>query len=94
MDLLPLVRDHVYHPGFGGSFSLKSVVASLLPSLAYTDLDVSEGFTAAVRLSGLLLEGRPTDPGERQQLRKQLETYCARDTFALMQLTRRLPNLR
>lgn len=93
VDLLPLVRDHVYHPGFGGSFSLKPVVASLLPDLAYTDLEVAEGFTAAVRLSGLLLEGLPTDPGKRQQLRQQLETYCSRDTFALMQLTHHLANL-
>ncbi len=26
VDLLPVVRQHVYHPEFGGSFSLKSVV--------------------------------------------------------------------
>jgi len=28
-DLLPIVRDHVYHPAFGGSYSLKSVLPAL-----------------------------------------------------------------
>ena len=28
VDLLPLIREHVYDPGFHGSFSLKSVCAS------------------------------------------------------------------
>ena len=34
-DALPLVRDHVYHPGFNGSFSLKSVLPALVPELDY-----------------------------------------------------------
>jgi hypothetical protein len=34
-DLLPVVRRHVYHPAFNGSFSLKSVLPALIPELTY-----------------------------------------------------------
>jgi hypothetical protein len=34
-DLLPVIRDHVYHPAFGGSFSLKSVLPALVPDMTY-----------------------------------------------------------
>jgi hypothetical protein len=32
-DLLPVVRNHVYHPRFGGSFSLKDVLPALVPEI-------------------------------------------------------------
>jgi predicted RecB family nuclease len=32
-DLLPVVRNHVYHPAFGGSFSLKAVLPALVPEI-------------------------------------------------------------
>ena len=35
VDLLQVVRNHVYHPDFGGSFSLKSVLPALVPELDY-----------------------------------------------------------
>ncbi|MGB6625483.1 MAG: DUF2779 domain-containing protein, partial [Candidatus Acidiferrales bacterium] len=34
-DLLPIVRDHVDHPAFGGSYSLKSVLPALVPGMSY-----------------------------------------------------------
>ena len=33
-DLLPIVRDHVYHPAFAGSYSLKSVLPALVPEMS------------------------------------------------------------
>ena len=38
VDLLPIVRDNVYHINFKGKFSLKTVVEALLPALSYRDL--------------------------------------------------------
>jgi predicted RecB family nuclease len=32
-DLLPVVRNHVYHPAFAGSFSLKDVLPALVPEI-------------------------------------------------------------
>jgi len=37
VDLLPVVRNHVYHPDFGGSFSLKSVLPALVPEIRYEE---------------------------------------------------------
>src|ERR1035437_5386082 len=34
-DLLPVVRNHVYHPAFAGSFSLKAVLPVLVPEMTY-----------------------------------------------------------
>ena len=34
-DLLPVVREHVYHPAFAGSYSLKSVLPALVPEMSY-----------------------------------------------------------
>ena len=47
VDLLPIVRDHVYHPDFGGSFSLKSVAPALVSGLGYEDLEIGEGSAAS-----------------------------------------------
>ena len=35
VDLLPIIRNHVYHPDFGGSFSLKRVLPALVPEARY-----------------------------------------------------------
>jgi len=43
-DLLPIVRNHVYHPDFRGSFSIKDVLPVLVPDLAFQVL-VTEHFS-------------------------------------------------
>lgn len=90
VDLLPIVRDHVYHPAFGGSFGLKSVAPALCPGLGYGDLAIGEGGTASAVLEGLLLRGDAFPPAERARLRSQLLAYCARDTLAMVRLVERL----
>jgi hypothetical protein len=42
-DLLPVMRDHVYHPAFAGSFRLKAVLPALVPSMTYDGMDVADG---------------------------------------------------
>lgn len=85
-DLLPIVRDHVYHPGFGGSFSLKPVVASLIPELAYDDLEVADGGAASAALEALLFERPRMAEPEVNRLRASLLRYCERDTQAMATL--------
>jgi hypothetical protein len=48
VDLLPIVRNHVYHREFDGSFSLKKVLPALVPELNYDGLPISEGATASL----------------------------------------------
>lgn len=47
VDLLKLIRENYYHPGFNGSYSLKSVAPTLVPNLDYTDMDIQDGTAAS-----------------------------------------------
>ncbi len=92
-NLLPVVRNHVYHPEFRGSFSIKRVVPALLPELAYDDLAVRDGDTAGAQLARLLFDGEAMAPGRRASLRRELLAYCKRDTWALVVLLAELREL-
>jgi hypothetical protein len=89
-DLLPIVRDHVYHPEFGGSFSIKEVLPALVPGLGYDDLEIQDGSSASTALEALLLDADALSRDERQALRKKLLRYCERDTLAMVRLHERL----
>jgi hypothetical protein len=90
VDLLPIVRDHVYHPEFGGSFSLKKVLPALVPELTYEGLAIAEGQTAQVQLSRMLLERDQMTLEQRSEIRAQLLEYCELDTQAMVALEARL----
>ena len=92
-DLLPVVRNHVYHPGFLGSFSLKYILTPLLPELTYNDLVIVDGMLASVEIARLLFVAHKIPPAERDQLRRDLLAYCERDTWATVCLLRRLREL-
>ncbi len=92
-DLLPVVRNHVYHPGFLGSFSLKYILTPLLPELTYNDLVIVDGMLASVEIARLLFVAHKIPPAERDQLRLDLLAYCERDTWATVCLLRRLREL-
>lgn len=90
VDLLPVVRAHVYHPDFHGSLSLKAVLPALVPGPGYEELEVAEGATASLELERLILRGDAMTPGERQHLRDALLRYCALDTMSMVRLLARL----
>jgi hypothetical protein len=90
VDLLPIVREHVYHPGFAGSFSIKRVAPVLAPAVRYDDLDgVADGGAAATALARLA-RGAVESVDEEAALRRALLEYCRRDTLALVELHRQL----
>lgn len=93
VDLLPIVREHVYHPEFGGTFSLKSVLPALVPELSYDGLAVAEGETAQVQLARLILEADEMSERERRDVREALLRYCELDTRAMVALEARLRGL-
>jgi predicted RecB family nuclease len=87
-DLLPVVRNHVYHPKFAGSFSIKNVLPALVPAMTYVGMAVANGQDA-----GLAWEKRirgTTDAEERKQIEKALRAYCGQDTLALVRLLEKL----
>jgi hypothetical protein len=92
-DPLPVVREHVYHPDFHGSFSLKAVLPALVPGPGYEELEVAEGATASLALDRLMFRGDAMTADERQRLRDALLRYCALDTMSMVRLLERLREL-
>lgn len=89
VDALPLLRDHVYHPAFGGSFSLKMVLPALVPGTGYDGLDIASGGLASLALRRLMFDDDVT-LAERERTREALLQYCAVDTLGVVRLLERL----
>ncbi len=87
-DLFPIIRDHYYHPAFGGSYSIKSVLPAMVPSLAYDDLAIKEGSHAASQYYRMVFV--ETDWVEQAKIQEALLAYCKRDTLAMVELRRAL----
>jgi hypothetical protein len=82
VDLLQIVRDHVAHPDFHGSYSMKTVAPALAREVSYDDLDIADGGEASAafyRIVADLTQSPETCDGLRQSLLK----YCQGDTLAL-----------
>jgi hypothetical protein len=91
-DLLKVMRLHVYHPRFRGSFSLKQVLPALVPSLSYDGMEVADG-AAAGPAWDRLVRGRakgPLEPAEAMRLERALRDYCGQDTRGLVEVVRAL----
>lgn len=86
-DMLPVLREHIYHPEFHGSFSIKSVLPALVPEMTYEGMDVAGGMEAGVAFMTML---STDDPKEKKRLEKSLRDYCGQDTLAMVKLRERL----
>jgi hypothetical protein len=84
VDLLPITREHYYHPGMMGSFSIKDVLPTIAPELAYDNLEVGGGTQAMEAFNELL--NPVLSPARYAVLRSALLSYCERDTLALVEL--------
>jgi hypothetical protein len=93
IDLLPIVRDEVYHPEFYGSFGLKSVLPALISEDLYDNLAVSDGTAASWLLQELLFEPERFSREEQLRLRQDLLDYCRTDTIGLFKLLQKLKEL-
>lgn len=88
VDLLPVTRNCYYHRDQRGSWSIKAVLPTVAPELAYDDLDVKDGGAAQ---QAWFEAARPeTSEARRDHLKAGLEVYCERDTEAMIVLLRRL----
>ncbi len=92
VDLLEVVRAHVYDLRFRGSFSIKQVAPVLAPEVGYDDLSIRDGLTASDAYARLI---GTADAGSLDVAKTltDLRTYCARDTLALVALHRALRGL-
>lgn len=87
-DLLPIVREHTYHPAYAGSYSIKSVLPALVPEMSYEGMEVANGQDAGLAWESLVRGGLNCD--ERQRIEKALRTYCGQDTLAMVKLVTKL----
>ena len=93
VDLLPIVRENLYHKEFRGSFSLKRVLPALVPGVSYDGLAIAEGESASAHLMMMLYRQNSLGAAERAKLEADLLAYCQRDTEAMIALTARLAEL-
>lgn len=68
--LNPVVAEHVNHPEFRGSFSLKENLTPLVPDLSYQDLVIVDGKRASVEVARLLLVSGRIALAEWDRVRK------------------------
>ena len=87
VDLLPLTREGYYHRDMKGSWSIKNVLPTIDPALAYENLgEIAEGDVA--QLKYVELRDPKTKAARRKELEEGLKAYCARDTWGLVVLRR------
>ncbi|AXK37986.1 DUF2779 domain-containing protein [Crenobacter cavernae] len=86
VDLLPIVKQHFYHPSMQGSFSIKKVLPVIAPDLDYGSLDeVHDGTGAQVAYLKAALE--PHVPAQQKaETESNLRHYCRQDTWAMVEV--------
>ena len=92
-DLKPVVKNHLAHPDFKGSYSIKAVLAPLTGNQGYGDLEVQAGDTASVLLARLILDPESMSEEEAEKLRRDLLAYCQQDTRAMVELLEALERI-
>jgi hypothetical protein len=87
-DLLPVVREHTYHPAYAGSYSIKSVLPALVPEMTYDGMEIANGQDAGLSWASLVRGDLNSD--EREWIEKALLDYCGLDTLAMIRLVETL----
>jgi hypothetical protein len=82
------MRNHVHHPRFAGSFSLKAVLPALVPEMTYEGTKVGNGTDAGLAWESLVRGN--LDGAERLKTEKALRKYCGQDTLALVRLVEKV----
>ncbi|TAL90250.1 MAG: DUF2779 domain-containing protein [Candidimonas sp.] len=85
VDLLPITREHYYHPDMRGSFSIKAVLPTVAPDLDYENLEhVQDGGMAQQAWLEAVSDATPEE--RKTELSQGLLDYCERDTLAMVRL--------
>lgn len=92
VDLCAMLRSHYCHPGFKGSYSIKTVLPVMVPELDYSDLAIKEGGSAAAQFA-FMAKGQVSNKDEIKIIRQNLLQYCARDTLAMVKLHMAIINI-
>jgi hypothetical protein len=90
-DLMKVFKKDYLHPAFNGSASIKNVLPILLPDLTYKNLAVQNG-TMALSEWEKFIKGEVA-LSDLEQTKKDLLAYCERDTFAMVEIYRKLKEI-
>ena len=85
-DLLPLARNHYYHPDMKGSWSIKDVLPTIAPELDYANLEVSDGAMAQEAYKEAIHS--QTTSERKEKVRHAMLKYCEQDTIAMLKIVR------
>ncbi len=88
VDLELLVKEHVYHPDFHGSFSIKKVLPALIPEFSYEGKAIKNGDDACY-VFAKMARGDYSEQ-EMEKFRKDLLEYCKMDTLAMVKIHEKL----
>ena len=88
-DLMDIFKDGLYvDHRFHGSASIKKVLPVLCPELSYKELEIGEG-TKAMLAWYEMVHGNLTAEA-KEKIRQNLLTYCKLDTWAMVEIWRKL----
>lgn len=85
-------RDYVDF-NFLGSASIKKVLPVLVPELSYKELEIQEGGTAQY-LWGEVFMKKNIDEDKKRKTAKSLKEYCKLDTLAMVEIYKKLKNIK
>lgn len=88
VDLLPVARNHWYHPDQRGSWSIKAVLPSIGGGDGYSALEVSDGMAAQSAFLATLHAS--CSPEDKDRIDQNLKAYCRLDTQAMIDVLHHL----
>jgi hypothetical protein len=80
-----IIRSDFYHPDFRGRTCLRNVAPALVPGFTYIDLEIEDEASASASYA-YLAKGDYYSSARAPLVRRDLFTYCARDTLALVRV--------
>lgn len=88
-DLLPVLKQHYYHPEMKGSWSIKKVLPCLVPELSYAALGSVQEGTQAQAVYFDIISGN-LDKRAQDASRADLLAYCQLDTLAMVRIVEKI----
>jgi hypothetical protein len=88
-DLGDFINHGMYiHPEFKGSWSIKNVLPVMVPELSYSDMEIGKGDQAMMAWWQLITGELLIDEAEKTKM--ALLQYCQLDTWAMVQIWKKL----
>ncbi len=86
--MVPFENDAYVDYRFKGSASIKNVLPVMVPELSYKTLGIQEGMAAQRQWTETVLDGK--HEADRDKILNDLLQYCKMDTFAMVEIYKKL----